>query len=160
MRKYLFRIENLLLLFPLLLFCSNNIFYSNSVLDIHLHDTYIVFDIYYFYLGVFIFLIVPYFFHFFLRWIGKRNRTICSIHVFLTLALLILFFALFFTAISEPAIPQQGDIELYKNFQEAGKGNPKSEAMAYVIGALIFVQIVFIVCFWFLYWGTFESEKD
>lgn len=48
MKKFLLRIENLLLVAPLLSLLLSKIYFSNSALDIHLHDTYFVID------GVFI----------------------------------------------------------------------------------------------------------
>ena len=110
------------------------------------------------FIGIFIFLLLPYFLHFALRWSGKRNSVICSIHIIITLALLISFFGLTISAITEPVISNTSDIRVLNNLKEAGNGNSKIEAITYVIVALISVQAIFIVCFWFLYWGTFESK--
>lgn len=89
MRKYLFRIENLLLLFPLLLLFSENIYYKDGAIDIHLHDTYIVLHISHLFIGIFLFFLVPYFLHTVLRWKGRRLNILCNLHIFFTLLLFI-----------------------------------------------------------------------
>ena len=89
MRKYLFRIENLLLLFPFLLFCFSEIFYGNTALDIHLHDTYFVISDAITFIPVFFVILILYFFHFVLRTTNRRSRGFCRFHVYVTICLCI-----------------------------------------------------------------------
>lgn len=128
MRKYLLRIENMLLSFPLSFLLLRNKFYTDGTIDVHLHDTYLVIDVYFFVGALLWFFLMPWFLHGILRWKQKRN-VICSLHVILTL---LLFGYLLSISLMDHQ-HKQAD---------------------FVIKLLVTVQIVFLIYFWFVYWGS------
>lgn len=89
MRKYLLRIENLLLLFPFLLLLPGNVYYKDGTFDIHLHDTYIILQTFHLFIGIFLFFLVPCFFLTLLRWKKSRLDIVCNLHLFFTFLLFI-----------------------------------------------------------------------
>lgn len=89
MRKYLLRFENLLLLLPFLLLLPGNAYYKDGVIDIHLHDTYIIIQSFHLFIGIFLFFLLPYFLHTILRWKKSRLTIVCNLHLFFTLLLFI-----------------------------------------------------------------------
>jgi cytochrome c oxidase subunit I len=97
MSKYLLRVENILLIFPLLLFVfSGNIFNSDSALDIHLHDTYFVISYASLFYPCFVLLLLPYLLHGVLRLMNKWGSRFCYFHIFATAGVLLLIIASFY----------------------------------------------------------------
>lgn len=90
MRNYLLRIENLLLLCPLLVLCFSQMPDGNTALDIHLHDTYFVVSNTIAFVPIFLGMLVLYFFHFTLRMINRWGPVFCRFHVYATVCLCIL----------------------------------------------------------------------
>lgn len=96
MKEFFLRIEHLLWLTPILLFVLSFLFVGNSAIDIHLHDTYIVLNdggvaILFIWLCI---IIIPLIIHFLLRYYHRRNSLICTFHVIITVALMILLSSL------------------------------------------------------------------
>lgn len=94
MKNTAFKIENLLLILPLILFLVDKIFNDNSIIDIHFHDTYIVVSNTVVFIVVFGLMSVLYLGHFILRTTHKRDINICKTHVLVSSFLLLLIFSL------------------------------------------------------------------
>jgi cytochrome c oxidase subunit I len=92
MKKLFLRIENWLLIVPVMITIMERLFFSAGTLDIHLHDTYFV--IANFHIGILLFILacIPWLFHFLLRKKGVGRRSILSSHVITTVILLLFFF--------------------------------------------------------------------
>lgn len=89
MRKYLWRIDNLLLLFPLLLLAFPGL-YNDTAVDIHLHDTYFVVSNFFVFVPVFFGMLFLYLLHLVLRVTGKGGTAFCKFHVYATVVLYLL----------------------------------------------------------------------
>jgi len=146
MRKFLFRVENLLLLFPLLLFVVPDVYIGNNALDIHLHDTYFVVDLFYFYLALLILFLIPYLLHALLRYKQKRNAPICKLHVIITVFLVILFFVFIFVEMFDTA-PISSDGSIENVFHSSGAVKLKVDMMAFTLGSLVLIQVLFLLHF-------------
>jgi cytochrome c oxidase subunit I len=95
MEKIFLRIENWLLIVPVMITIIERLFFSAATFDIHQHDTYFV--IADFHIGILLFLsaCVPWLFHFLLRKKGAGHRSILISHVIATAILLLFFFVSF-----------------------------------------------------------------
>jgi hypothetical protein len=83
---FLRRAENLLLLFPLLWWLVAKWMHLPQLIDIHLHDTYIVAEASWLALMLCIAMLLPYSLHLLLRWLRLRQALWCAGHVWLTVA--------------------------------------------------------------------------
>jgi heme/copper-type cytochrome/quinol oxidase subunit 1 len=95
MKRFFLRIENWLLIVPIIITIIEKLFFSLSAVDIHLHDTYFV--IANFHIGILLFLSVciPYLFHFLLRRKAVGSKGVLLSHVVVTVMLLLFFFVSF-----------------------------------------------------------------
>jgi len=84
LKSILFRRENWLIVIPIILLFSSNIFIGNSTIDIHLHDTYYVIRTLHVVGWILLLVVLPYLCHAFLRLNKSGRKTIMNAHIYLT----------------------------------------------------------------------------
>jgi cytochrome c oxidase subunit I len=142
MKKSFLRIENWLLIVPLMITIIERLFFSAATFDIHLHDTYFV--IANFYIGTLLFLsaCVPWLFHFLLRKKGAGHRSILIGHVIATAILLLFFFVSF--RLQDNDMPRH-----YYDFSSWElhwqQYNLFTQWLGFAVLAFVIIQLLFIV---------------
>ena len=140
MKKYLFRVENLLLLVPFALFVIDYFMYGNHPVDIHLHDTFFVIKS--FFILVLGFMITPYLLHFFLRSYGKWNPVFCKTHIYGSIGLQVVVFILSIDYSSVSKSPKKYyDVSAWDSFQNSNT--------LLVISSLLFLVLQFLFVIYF-----------
>lgn len=142
MKKYLYRVENLLLIVPIVLFVVYQPLLGNSVLDIHLHDTYFVMDSTFLFNVGFVFLFILYFLHFILKASSKRNILICKMHVYSTILLQITGFILLGFTLSWYTMPKN-----YFDFTSMENYRKINRIYATLIFIFFIIQLGFLAHF-------------
>jgi cytochrome c oxidase subunit I len=89
MKIFFSRIENWLLIAPLILLFIEWVFIGQSVFDVHLHDTYFVMPGSSPFILILLLLFIPYFCHIILK---PKGQTIRIIHLISTVVLILVFF--------------------------------------------------------------------
>lgn len=84
LKSILFRRENWLLVIPVFLLLSSNVFIGNSAIDIHLHDTYYVIRTSHVVAWLLLLVVLPYLCHVFLRLNNSGRKNIINAHIYLT----------------------------------------------------------------------------
>ena len=92
MKRFLLRIENWLLIVPIILLLIEKICFPNAAFDLHIYDTYLVIAAFHFGIIILLFCWILYLCHFSLRARKSGNKKILNTHVIATLLLLSLFF--------------------------------------------------------------------
>jgi len=144
MKKFL-RIENWLLIVPVILLIIEKLVIGASTLSLHVSDTYYVFQHSYLSAFLFLFLFIPFLLHLILRISGKRDKIICALHVVVTLILLIFLYRLFYMHFFDSVMPRR-----YFEFTDFG-GHSFSEQeyryFSYLIFPFLAFQVLFILYF-------------
>ena len=144
-RSFLYRIENLLLLVPVILFLFYQLFAGNSALDIHLHDTYFVMDTSIVLIISLAFMSIPYLFHFSLRFLGKRNKQVCKIHVYGTVFLFAFIFLFSLLFINENSIPTPRKYYDFSTWELRSPSSFLNNASGIFIILFILLQLTFFI---------------
>jgi cytochrome c oxidase subunit I len=92
MKHFVARAENWLLLIPLLMWMAEKTFAGTSTLDIHLHDTYIVFTNASWGVIFLVLSLLPFMCQLLLRNKVTCNKTLLGLHVLLTCIIMVVFF--------------------------------------------------------------------
>lgn len=141
LKSILFRRENWLLVIPLFLFLSSNVFIGNSAIDIHLHDTYYVVSTLHFAAWILMLVVLPYLFHVFLRIYIKGNKRILNIHVYITQVAYISMIAIAIFTVYKRSISK--DVSVPEMFEP--------NLSQYLFGAIAFIyllnQFLFLIYF-------------
>ncbi len=85
MKNWLFRTENLFLLYPVVLILGLRLLLGDSTTDLYVNDTYYAVQSIQFAFFIIIFSVIFFLLHYFLRNRKKRNKYICRLHVIVTL---------------------------------------------------------------------------
>jgi|GEM_PF-3620757 len=142
MRKNLFRLENLLLMVPLLVFCADIIIFGNRLVDIHLYDTYFVLSNTFVFALVFVCMITLYLLHFCLRVLQKRKVVISRIHVYGSLICQVLIFLLLHQMSFSPGIARQ-----YDDASSPKQFSAFNETLGYLFFIYALLQLLFFIYF-------------
>ncbi|WP_460551392.1 hypothetical protein [Ferruginibacter profundus] len=90
--KSFLKIENWLLIVPIILLLVQKIYFTDATVDFHLHDTYFVIAGFYFGIAILLFCWILYLCHFSLRARKSGSKKILRAHVISTVLLLVFFF--------------------------------------------------------------------
>lgn len=145
-RKFLYRIENLLLILPFVLLFIHRLIGGNTVLDIHLHDTYIVInDLPVFFISFWA-IFIPYLLHFILRSNNKWTNGFSKFHVYSTVFIIVLIFILSYLFLNRGTQSHQ-----LRSYYEYSSWSASYNFLSLVIALLccfyILIQLSFIVFF-------------
>ncbi|MEO5563009.1 MAG: hypothetical protein ABIR18_06225 [Chitinophagaceae bacterium] len=156
MKRILFRIENLLLLVPLLLLLVQQLFFSVNTIDIHLHDTMFVVSTGYLLWILFLLMLFYYSLHFLLRIRNSKGSFGCNFHAGATAVTLVLIFV--FPFLSQP-------FDAITDYKEAEKVISSNSLLNYIAICvfLIFIILQGFFIFYFLFRITRKrlvSQKD
>jgi hypothetical protein len=152
MKKFLFKIENLLLIAPLIFILVGKLWFANSVVDIHLHDTMFVIAVSHILWLLFLILFFYFSLHFLLRNKKWRNAAICNIHVIGTV---ISFLVLAIFLVLPSSVPLNPDIDSQKIKRIISKSNQ----LAYIISISWLIFTVFQVFFLFYFLITLIKRQ-
>jgi cytochrome c oxidase subunit 1 len=137
------RIENWLLIVPLILLLAERSFFAGESVDLHFQDTYIVIPSFYIGIAIFLFCWLPYLCHFALRAKKKGDRKILMIHVITTVLLLS---ALFVYNLIDPGagnVPR-GYYD-YSSWQSYRQFNDADIWFAIMFSVFVSIQILFML---------------
>lgn len=142
LKSILFRRENWLLVIPVFLLLSSNVFIGNSAIDIHLHDTYYVIRTSHVVAWLLLLVVLPYLCHVFLRIYRRGNKRILNAHVYITLAAYISM-----TAIAIFTVYRQ---TIQKDFSVSEMFEPKLSQYLFAATAFIYLLNQFLFLIYFL----------
>ncbi len=144
MKKILLRIENWLLIIPIIFIAIEKIFFGVSSFDVHLHDTYFVIANIYLGILIFILALIPFLCHFLLRTKKMGNRKILLGHVVITVLLILVFyFSIFFINSSTNQIMPRRYYD-FSSWESYGQFGGLSYYLSTAIFAFIVLQLLFI----------------
>jgi heme/copper-type cytochrome/quinol oxidase subunit 1 len=144
--KSFLRIESWLLIVPIILLLIQKICFPDTSVDFHLHDTYFVIGTFYFGITILLFCCILYLCHFSLRARKSGSKKILTVHVIVTVLLLIFFFVCHFFVPLWKASPMKPrryyDYSSWEGFQQY---DVTSRWFAVMFVVFVIIQVLFIL---------------